>query len=265
MTIRSALFALALILPPTLAGAQAPPVPSPEVRQIMAPTGKLRVALYPGTTTSVRSATDRRGVGYDLGQEMARRLNVPFEPVILANNVEVQAAMRAKTVDLAFAHATPERAVDMDFTQTHLAIELGYLAGPKAIVRSMAEVDRPGVRVGVTVGSSSQPILEREFKNAKVVTTPTLDTGVGMLAAGTLDLFATNKANLGAMQEKLPGSRVLDGSWGVELHAVALPKGRAAALPFARAFVADAVASGRVKAAATRAGLKGMIEDKPAP
>ena len=261
MVLRGALLSLLLILGPSMAvGATAPP--TPEIRKTMAPTGKLRVALYTGTTTSVRSKTNRRGVGYDMGQELAKRLGVPFEPVILLNNVEVQAAMRAKTADIAFAHDTPARDVDMDFTQTHLAIELGYLAGPKVKAASMADVDKPGVRVGVTVGSSSQPILEKAFKNAKVVTTPTLDTGVGLLREGKLDYFATNKANLGAMQEKLPGSRVLPGSWGVERHAMALPKGRQAAMPYAKAFVADIVANGQVKAAVSRAGLQGMINDK---
>ena len=266
MTIRTALASLAFVLGLGLAtAAAAQPAPSAAIREVMAPSGKLRVALYTGTPTSVRSRTDLRGVGYDLGQELARRLGVPFEPVILANNVEVQAAMRAKSVDLAFAHVTPEREVDMDFTQTHIPIELGYLAGPKTSIASMAEVDRPGVRVGVTVGSSSEPALKAMFKNARVITTPTLDTGAAALTAGELDLFATNKANLGAMQEKVAGSRLLDGQWGVELHAMALPKGREAALPFARAYVADAVASGRVKAAAVRAGLKGMIDEKAAP
>ena len=264
MTLRAALLAL-LLLAPGLAGcATSPAGPAPEIRKILAPTGALRVALYSGTPTSVLSATDRRGVGYELGQELARRLGVPFAPMIFENNVAVQAAMRAKTADLAFAHVTPERAVDMDFTQTHLPIELGYLAGPKSTVASLAEVDRPGVRVGVTVGSSSEPALKRDFKSAKVLTTPTLDSGVAMLKAGELDLFATNKANLGAMGDRLPGSRLLDGSWGVELHAMAIPKGREAGLPYAKAFVADVVRGGQVKAAAARAGLKGMIEGKAA-
>ena len=265
MTIRAALFAL-LLLSPALTGCATPaPGPSAQVRQIMAPTGKLRVALYVGTPTSVLSDSDRRGVGYDIGQELARRLKVPFQPMILAKNADVQAAMKASNADLAFTNASPERARDMDFTQTHLAIELGYLAGPKTMVKSIAEVDRPGVRVGVTAGSSSLGTLTALYKNAKIIQTTTLDDGVTMLAAGTLDLYATNKANLFAMGDKLPGSHVLEGSWGVERHAMAIPKGREAALPYARAFVADVVASGRVKTATARAGLRGAIEEKPAP
>ena len=255
---RSVLISLALLL----AGcATTAPAPSPEIRQVLAPTGQLRVALYVGTPTSVLSAADRRGVGYDLGQELARRLHVPFAPMILEKNADVQAAMRAGKADLAFTNASPERMRDMDFTQTHLAVELGYLAGPKTAVKSLADVDKPGVRVGVTAGSTSQGTLTAAYKNAKVVPTATFDQGLEMLAAGTLDLYATNKANLSAMGDKLPGAHVLDGNWGVERHAMAIPKGREAGLPYAKAFAADAVAKGLVKRAAVRAGLKGMVEE----
>ena len=98
-----------------------------------------------------------------------------------------------------------------------------------------------------------------------MVTTKTLDEGDAMLAAGALDLYATNKANLYAMSDKLPGSHVLDGRWGVERHAMAMPKGRDSAMPYARAFVAEMVASGKVKAAAARAGLKGAIDETAGP
>jgi polar amino acid transport system substrate-binding protein len=259
---RSALVSLALLLAPALAGcATSPPGPDAEVRQILAPTGSLRVALYVGTPTSVRSRTDRRGVGYDLGQELARRLHVPFAPMILEKNADVQAAMKAGKADVAFTNASPERMKDMDFTQTHIVVELGYLAGPKTAVTSISEVDQPGVRVGVTAGSTSLGTLTKLYKNARVIATTTLDQGNEMLAAGTLDLYATTTANRGAMGDRLPGSHVLDGAWGVERHAMAIPKGREAGLPYAKAFIADAVAKGLVKKAAARAGLKGMIEE----
>ena len=262
-TLSTALVSLALLLAPAIAdSAPSAAAPTREIRHLLAPTGVLRVALYKGTPTSVLSPTDRRGVGYDLGKAFARRLNVPFKPIILEDNAHVQAAIKAGQADLAFANASPERAKDMDFTQTHLAIELGYLAAPRSKIRTLAEVDRPGVRVGVTAGSSSLIALTRDFKNAKVIVAPTFDDGIAMMAAGKLDLFATNKANLGAMADKLPGSRMVDGSWGAEHHAMALPKGREAGLPYAKAFVAEMVAGGQVRAAARRAGLRGQIEEK---
>jgi polar amino acid transport system substrate-binding protein len=259
LTIRVSLLALLLLISAPVMTGCATSSPSPEVRQILAPTGPLRVALYVGTPSSVLSATDLRGVGHDLGRELARQLKAPFAPMVLEKNADVQAAIRSGKADVAFTNASPERARDMDFTQTHLAIELGYLTGPRTSIQSLAEVDQPGVKVGVTAGSTSQGILTRQFKNAQVVTTATLDAGVEMLAAGSLDLYATNKANLYAMGDKLPGSRVLDGAWGVERHAMGIPKGREAGLPYAKAFIAEALATGKVKAAVARAGLRGAI------
>ena len=59
--------------------------PSQGERQALAPTGKLRVALYTGAPASiVQGATldESKGVGFDLGKELARRIGVPFEPVV---------------------------------------------------------------------------------------------------------------------------------------------------------------------------------------
>ena len=61
------------------------PGPGREVRQALAPTGKFRVALYLGAPASiVRGAAldESKGVGFDLGKELARRIGVPFEPVV---------------------------------------------------------------------------------------------------------------------------------------------------------------------------------------
>jgi len=80
-----------------------------------------------------------------------------------------------------------------------------------------------------------------------------------MLADGRIDAFATNKATLFEMAEKLPGSKVLDGHWGVERHAIAIPKGREAGLPFVRKFTDDVKAEGLVAAAISRAGLRGAM------
>ena len=102
----------------------------PEPRLILAPTGVLRAGLYPGTPTSIlpdAGSGEPRGVGYDLGKELARRLGVPYEPVVFAKNAEVLAAVKSGEVDVAFTNATAVRARDMDFGPPFLEIELGYL------------------------------------------------------------------------------------------------------------------------------------------
>ena len=61
--------------------------------------------------------------------------------------------------------------------------------------------------------------------------------------------------------EMLPGAKVLDGRWGVEKYAIGIPKGRDQGAAFLRKFTEDVKAEGVVKAAITRAGLRGTAED----
>jgi polar amino acid transport system substrate-binding protein len=259
MAIRSTLAFLLLFLGSIWMGSARAADPALDVRQILAPTGVLRVALYPGTPTSVVSATDLRGVGYELGKALALRLSVPFEPVIFAKNADVLNAIKTRQADVAFTNASAQRAADMDFTQAYLSIELGYLVSAKSSIAASSDIDRAGVRVGVTANSSSDAALSRDLKQAKLVRAETVASGIQMLSDGTLDVYATNKATLFEMADKLPGAHILSGSWGMERHALAVPKGRDGGLAFARAFVSDAVASGLVKQAADKAGLRGAV------
>ncbi|NVO14515.1 MAG: transporter substrate-binding domain-containing protein [Rhodoplanes sp.] len=232
----------------------------PEAKLILAPSGKLRAGLYPGTPTSYLAGKDGgapRGVGYELGKAMAEKLGVPYEPVVFSKNAEVLEAVTSGAVDVAFTNASVARAKVMDFGPAYLDIELGYLVPKGSPVTAVDTVDAQGVRVGVTTGSSSDSVLSRELKNAEVVRVETVLLAAEMMAAGKLDAFATNKATLFEMAEKVPGSKVLDGRWGMERHAIAIPKNRDAGLHFVRTFTAEVKASGLVAGAVERAGLRG--------
>jgi polar amino acid transport system substrate-binding protein len=202
---------------------------------------------------------ETKGVTFDLGRELARRLGVPFEPVEFRRIAEILEALKIGQVDVTVANATAARARDVDFTPAILDLELGYLVPPGSPVRSMGDVDRPGMRVGVTQGSTSQCTLSQQFKNAAVVPAPSIKGGIEMLSLGKVDAFATNKASLFEMSDALPGSRVLDGRWGSEHLAIAIPKGRDQGMAYLRRFAEDAKAEGLVRRAVERAGLRGSV------
>ncbi len=252
----AALFVAALLLAACASIANAP---TPEVRNALAPTGKLRVGVYPGSPTSlVRGpAGEARGVSVELGRALAERLGVPYEQVEFARLALVLEGIKAGTVDFTVTNATPARAADMNFTPALVNLELGYLVMNTSRVQAIAQVDQPGVRVGVAQGSTSQGTLGRELKQAKVVAAPSLQAAAQMLARGEIDCFATNKGILYEMADGLPGSRILEGRWGLEHLAIAIPKGRDAGMPFVKDFAEDARRSGLVQRAAERAGLRG--------
>ena len=181
---------------------------------------------------------------------------------MLPKNADVLEAVKTGRVDVAFTNATASRARNMDFTRPYLEIEMGYLVPGGSAIKSTDDIDRQGIRVAVTEKSTTDEVLTRSLKNASVVRASTLKIGVALLAEGKAEAYATNKATLFEMADELLGARVLDGYWGVERHAIAIPKGREAGLPLVQNFSEEARASGLVKAAAKRAGLRGILQEE---
>ena len=239
-----------------------PAAPEIAERHALAPGGKLRVAVYPGTPTSLVSdaaGSDMRGVGHDLGKALAARLGVAFEFTVYPKNADALDAVKSGRADFGFTNATASRAKDMNFGPPLFAVEQGYLVPAGSPIAKFDDVDRNGVRVAVTQGSTSESVLSRELRHATVVKAPSIAAARQMLTAHQADAYATNKAILFEMSDALPGSHVLDGRWGLENFAIAVPKGREAGMPFLRRFSEEAVADGTVMRAVERAGLRGTV------
>jgi polar amino acid transport system substrate-binding protein len=246
---------------PPAASAVVPLLAPDAVRSALAPTGRLRVAVYPGSPTSlVREAPPEqmRGLSVEIGREMARRLGVQAEIVVHARVAEIIDALKAGRVDVTITNATPARAAEVDFTPPLVALELGVLVLPGSPVADVAGIDQTGVRIGVSQGSSSQAALSRSLRLASLVPAASLQQAREQLQARSSDAFATNKGILFEMADQLPGARVLAGRWGLEQLAIAVPQGRTTAAVWLRDFAAEVRASGLVQQAAQRAGLRGL-------
>lgn len=248
---------LASLYAPTAALAQDQP------KDILAPGGKLRVGVYLGSPTSmVRQASgENQGVAFVLGNELARRLGVAFEPVIHSRVAEIVEAIKVGKIDFTVTNATPAREQDVDFSQTLLSLELGYLVPAGSQIVAIADIDKAGTRIGVSQGSSSERALPKTLALASIVSAPSLKEAVQMLNSGQLDAFATNKSILFEMSDGMAGVRVLDGRWGTEQMAVAIPKGRDGARDYVRKFVDDVRANGLLSQAVKQSGLRGAAQD----
>jgi polar amino acid transport system substrate-binding protein len=203
---------------------------------------------------------ETHGLSYDLGKALAERLGVPFEQVTYQRIADVLDGIKAGNVDFTVSNATPARAANAAFSQTLLSLEMGYLVPAGSSIAKSSEVDSVGVKVGVTQGSTSERTLPTLLKSATVVPAQNLKKAIEMFGNRELDAFATNKPILFEMSDQMKGSHVLEGRWGVEHVAVAIPKGREAAMDYLRDFVGEAQSSGMLIQAVERAGLRGAIK-----
>jgi polar amino acid transport system substrate-binding protein len=240
--------------------------PTPEARQALAPTGKLRVGLQLGNPlNAIRdpASGELKGVAFDLGNALARRLGLPLEPVLYESVGALLESGKSGAWDVAFVGFSPARANEWDFSAMHLEVEFGYLVPFGSSITTVADVDRRGIQVSVQEKSGPDAFFSRTLKNASVVRAPSNPGALEALTSGKVDAVGSLKPILFDMSTQLAGSRVLAGRPGIDPHAMVMPKGRAAGLAYGRRFIEEAKSEGLVKAAIERAGLRGVIAAPP--
>jgi polar amino acid transport system substrate-binding protein len=234
---------------------------APAARSELAPTGKLRVGLNHGNfllVTPGSSSTDPRGVASDLARELGRRLGVPVEFSRFDTAGALGDAARTGAWDVAFLGAEPQRAAEIAFTAAYLEIPATYLVPAGSPIRSVAEVDREGVRIAVAEKSAYELWLSRNIKHAKLVRGAGNSAGLGLLQAGQADVIAGVRQLLLMDQAKLPGSKVLEDRFMVIEQAMGMPRGRDAGLQYAKEFIEDVKASGFVARSLEKSGVRGV-------
>jgi polar amino acid transport system substrate-binding protein len=239
-----------------------PTAPSPEARQALAPTGKLRVGLIVGVPAQVMldsTSGEMTGVAFDLSKELAKRARVPLEPVLYKSINALLDGGKSGQWDIAVIGFSAARTKEWDFTAPHLEIELGYLVPSGSSISALAEVDRPGIRIAVADKGQADRLLTPAIKVATLIRVPTIPDALELLRSGRADAFAGNKPSLFEMSNQMTGWRVIEGRFASDLQAMAMPKGRDIGIIYARRFVEEAKSLGLVKAAIERAGMRGAV------
>ena len=229
------------------------------VRAQLAPTGILRAGLNRSNFLLVTKGSpddNPKGVASDLARELARRLDVAVAFLNFKSPGEMADAV--KTWDVAFLGAEPARANEIDFTPAYVEIEATYLVPAGSPLKTIADVDRPGVRISVSGRSAYDLYLTRALKHAELVRSEGLDASYDRFVADKLDALSGLRPRLVLDVQKLPGARILDGRFTAIQQAVATPKGRPAGAQYLRDFVAEVKASGFVADLIERNGARGL-------
>jgi len=241
---------------------------TPAIRSELAPSGKLRVGLNHGNfllVTPGSSATDPRGVAPDVARELGRRVGVPVEFIRFDSAGKLGDGVKTGAWDVAFLGAEPQRAAEIAFTAAYLEIPSTYLVPAGSPIRSVADVDREGVRIAVAEQSAYGLYLSRTIKRARLVLTQGVDASFDVFVAQKLEALAGLKPRLLTDVQKLPGSRLLDGQFTAVQQAIGTAKARVASAAFLRAFVEAVKASGFVAEAISRNNSQGVSVAPPGP
>lgn len=227
----------------------------------LAPTGKLRVGInYSNFLLTAKDPVtgEGRGVAVDLGRELGRRLGVPVEIVGYPSPGALADDAARNRWDVGFLADEPKRANEIDFSPAYVEIDATYLVPPGSPIRSIAEVDRDGIRIAVPQKAAYELYLSRTLKHARLVLEAGADNAYQRFVADKLDALAGLTARLVTDCEKLPGSRLLEGRFTAVQQAAGTPKGRTAGAQYLKAFIEEAKASGLVARTIEKNGVRGL-------
>ncbi len=230
--------------------------------QALAPEGKLRAVINLGNPILAQRDAQTGapvGVSVDLSMELARRLGVEPELVVVEKAADSVAAVTEGRADVGFFAIDPARGAGIAFTAPYLLIEGAYLVRADSPLSVNEEVDRPGTRVVVGQGSAYDLYLSRELKHAEIVRAPSSPDVVPTFLAQGLDVAAGVKQQLEMDAARQPGLRLLPGRFMVIQQAMGIAKPRGAEAAFwLSVFVEEMKASGFVAAALQRHGVEGV-------
>jgi polar amino acid transport system substrate-binding protein len=232
------------------------------------PTGKLRfgVAFAPKMSALfvVKDADGSpRGVTADLGNELAQRLGVPIEFMVAPNTGVLTDALASAAIDVAFMPVDEERKKRLEFGPAYCLVESTYMVTAASGIRTLAEVDRPGVRVVGIANTTTIRAASRSLINTTPIAATSIDDAVAMLRAGQADAFALGRDSLPSFVAEFPGSHIVDGGFQQTGIAIAVPKSHPEALAYVTKFIEDAKASGSVRRAMDRAGMANLAVAPP--
>ncbi len=233
-----------------------------KARAELSEAGRLRVGINLGNILLVtgKSANgDPEGVAPDLAAEAARRLGVEVTYRSYPMPGELADALARDEWDIGLIAVEPQRAETIAFCAPYVEIEGSYLVPPGSPIRSIEEVDRPGLRIAVANRAAYDLYLARTLQHAELCRATGLGGAFELFVNDKLDALAGLKPALLDNAAKLPGARVLDGNFSTVGQAIGTKPQNKALKAFLDAFTAEVKASGLVAELIDRHGVTGKL------
>lgn len=230
----------------------------------LAPTGTLRgIFLGRNPVQGVRNPAtgEYSGAVPDMLKEIARNLGVPYRLIPGENAKAIMDAVNGHTADIGFLAYDEARARVVDFSVPFYLMFNAYLVRADGPFQKSEDVDRPGVKVGATIGQTQQIFLSETLKNAKVVLlqeTPPEPEIARMIETGEVDAFGQNRERSEAVAAKYPKVRALRDNFSEVGQSIVVEKGDKVKLAHLNEMINQAISSGMVRASLERAKLSGV-------
>lgn len=232
-----------------------------EIGRILAPTGKLRASINIGNPVLAKRndpAATPQGISVDIAQCLAERLGTEVEYAVFASAQQSVDAVAEGAADVGFFAIDPKRGESIAFTEAYLHIEGWYAVRDDSPIRTLAEVDQPGVRIAVGSGSAYDLFLSRALKQAEIQRAPNPQAVTPLFIDQGLEVVAGVKQQLELDMQRYPALRLLPERFMVIRQAMGLARARGdEAHAYLARFVEELKATDFIRQAMHRHAIQG--------
>jgi len=152
--------------------------------------GELRIGVTPGEPWFFKDPGSGAwsGIGYAMGQQVAKDLGVKLTPVETTWGNAI-AAIQANQIDVMFVlDATDERKKAVDFPDAPFFwYAEGVLMKDGMNVKSWSDLDRDDVKIAVTLGTAPDRDLTKRLTKAKIERFQNMDEAIAAFYSGRVD------------------------------------------------------------------------------
>ena len=169
--------------------------------------GKIRVGVHsvmytkdPQTGEAKEASTGI--ILLDIARALGARIGVEILLVGHPTIPEMLTCLTTGACDMGFIGPDPSRTA-VDFSPPILQLDYTFLVPAASSIGSVADVDRPGVRIAAVSDHASTLTLSRILKHAQLVCAATPDPTFELLRSGRADAFASVRGVLLAYSARL--------------------------------------------------------------
>lgn len=197
---------------------------NPDITADLAPAGTLRAAINLGNPVLAQGTPDApSGVTVDIAREIGARLGVPVALVCFDAARKSYEAMAGGGADLCFLAIEPARETTVAFTGPYVEIEGVFAVRRESTIAATADVDSPGVRIGVQRGAAYDLYLTRTVRHATIVRG---EAGVAEFLADGIEAVAGIRQPITDLVAAHQELRLIDGAFMRIRQAVGTTKTR---------------------------------------
>jgi ABC-type amino acid transport substrate-binding protein len=226
----------------------------------------VRVCVWPdyySVTYRNHNTQQLEGIDVDLSAELARDLKVRVRHVD-SSFVTLIDDLKNDVCDVAMfaVGILPQRAQQLTFSRPYLQSDIyGVTTKSNRAVRQWADIDKPGVLVGVQAGTFMEPVMKARLKLAQMVVIKPPQTREQELEAGRIDVFMTDYPYSRRLLDRVDWAALVSppAPFYVLPYGYAVKPGDAAWAAQIDEFVGRIQRDGRLQAAAARHALSPLV------